>query len=397
MYTEIAACRLCGGSGLVPLANLGTMALTGIFPATQWEHVDEAPLELVMCSDPACALVQLRHTYDLPTMYGWNYGYRSGLNSGMVRHLQHLAGQIARRIELRPGNTIIDIGSNDSTFLQAFPATLQRIGVDPTGEKFRGFYPSDIMLIPEFFPCPGIERGRARLITSICCLYDIERPVEFVRAIADMLTDDGMWVCEQSYMPGMVSATAYDTICHEHLEYYGLKQIKRMCDAAGLCIVHVAFNDSNGGSFVVMATKAGPENPIVAEWIEMEALYSTADPWAAFNARIERQKAELIQYLDDARGSEITVLGYGASTKGNVMLQYCGITAQDLPAIAEVNPDKFGHYTPGTLIPIISEKTAREMHPDAYVVLPWHFKEGILRREREFIEAGGEFFFPLPR
>ncbi|MBI2463466.1 class I SAM-dependent methyltransferase [Candidatus Peregrinibacteria bacterium] len=412
MYKEITRCRICGNQHLVPLVDLGSMALTGIFPKERSSSVGSGPLELVKCAeDPHsnnCGLAQLRHNFALDQLYGLNYGYRSGLNQSMVHHLHSKVQKILERVELNPGDAVIDIGSNDSTLLQAYPKMdIQLIGIDPTGAKFKKFYPSHIDLIIDFFPCKNLlsklPKGKAKIITSIAMFYDLEDPLSFVQNIYDVLDEKGVWVFEQSYMPKMLEMNAYDTICHEHLEYYSLKQIHYMMEKVGFKIIDVEFNSTNGGSFSVMvARKDSPlqanetlVNHILQEEIKKDL--HTLAPYQKFQQRIKKHKDDLLSFIHEKHEQENTIIGYGASTKGNVILQYCGITEKEIPFIAEVNEDKFGSFTPGSLIPIISEKEAKKMRPDIFMVLPWHFRDNILKREESYLQDGGHLFFPLPQ
>ncbi len=359
-------------------------------------------------NDRVCGLLQLRHSYNSHELYGANYGYRSGLNQSMINHLNGIARAIQERITFNGGDLVVDIGSNDGTLLRAFPLSreYQLIGVDPTGYKFRRFYPEDILLIPDFFSADLIETrfpGRkARVITSIAMFYDLEDPLGFVDNVARLLHPEGLWVFEQSYLPSMLDTVAYDTICHEHLEYYSLKQIQWMLDQCGLKIVDLDLNTSNGGSFRVTAAHRQSgfvcNDQAIAELMAIESRMQLdeVDTYRRFALQIERRREELVELLHRLKENGKTVLGYGASTKGNVILQYCGIGPDLLPAIAEVNEDKFGAFTPSTLIPIISEAEARKRRPDYFIVLPWHFREGIIQKESAYLESGGKFIFPLP-
>jgi cyclopropane fatty-acyl-phospholipid synthase-like methyltransferase len=411
-YTQIDRCRICGNRDLVSFLHLGEQTLTGVFPKSRDEKITKGPLELVKCSEEkdtgACGLVQLRHSYSLGEMYGENYGYRSGLNRSMVEHLQNKVKRILSRVRLQPQDLVIDIGSNDSTLLQTYPkdsATL--VGIDPTGAKFKQYYPEHIHLIPDFFSAQAFKakfgERKAKIITSIAMFYDLEDPTDFMRNIHAVLADDGTWTFEQSYMPTMLEANAYDTACHEHLEYYGLKQIKWMTDRVGLKILDVELNLINGGSFSITVAKKEapyPENFARIEEIltaEKRAGLSTMAPYHAFRDRVFAHRDDLKKFIRDAKAQGKTVFGYGASTKGNVILQFCGITEQDLPCIAEVNPEKYGRFAPGTLIPIVSEKDAKAKKPDYFVVLPWHFRDNLLAREKDYMASGGKMFFPLPK
>jgi len=411
MSLPIKSCRICGNTELASILNLGEQSLTGVFPKTKDSEITRGPLELVKCmggaGKEACGLVQLRHSNDSAEMYGDNYGYRSGLNNSMVRHLNDIVTGILNLISLQENDLIIDIGSNDATTLKMYPQGKYLFaGIDPTALKFKKYYTDNIRIMPTFFSAAAVEKEfggkKAKVITSISMFYDLEEPLKFVADIHKTLADDGVWVFEQSYMPLMLERMAYDTVCHEHLEYYGLKQIKWMLDNAGFKIIDIELNDTNGGSFKVTAAKqqgGRPESPKVKEILanEERLALDTLAPFQEFAKNIVKHRAGLIAALRELKKQNKTVLGYGASTKGNVILQYCGLTAVELPCIAEVNEDKFGAFTPGTLIPIVSERDAKALKPDYFLVLPWHFRENIITREREFLKAGGRLIFPLPK
>ena len=404
-YTKIEKCRVASSDHLIPVLNLGQQVLTGVFPKTAQEVVTRGPLELVWC--PASGLIQLNHTYNPEEMYGANYGYRSGLNQSMVEHLTSKVLYLQRLVALQHGDIVLDIGSNDGTTLKAYTASgINRIGIDPTGSKFQQYYTSDIKLVPDFFSAKAyrsIFSKSAKIITSIAMLYDLDSPVDFAREIAEVLAVDGIWHFEQSYMPSMLRMNSYDTICHEHLEYYSLGVIHKILEQADLQIVDVVTNAVNGGSFAVTATHRScktikPNRPVI-DWLlqqEDRMGLATPAPYREFEDRVFRHRDDLTRLIRALNDDGKKVLGYGASTKGNVTLQFCGFTAKDIPAIADVNPDKFGCVTPGSHIPIISESDAKAMNPDYFLVLPWHFKDGILRREKEYLSRGGKFIFPFP-
>ena len=403
----ISACRCCGSTVLDPILSLGVQHLTGVFPKSPEERVTSGPLELVKCMSPdGCGLVQLRHTYDSSEMYGANYGYRSGLNQSMVRHLGETVAAIVAKYPPEAGARVLDIGSNDGTLLSFMPETVRRVGMDPTIVKYGRFYQAGIQKIPEFFSARTFraEFGdeKAAIITSIAMFYDLEDPLAFVRDIASVLAPDGVWYFEQSYVLTMLTQTAYDTICHEHLEYYALRQIEWMMERCGLRVIDVQLNDVNGGSFsVTVCHKDASHRANSAVIAEVRAGERTArldelEPYHAFAGRVSAHRDALVALIADIRSRGESVLGYGASTKGNVILQYCGLTSAEIPAIAEVNPDKYGAFTPGTLIPIISEAEAHARKPDYFLVMPWHFRENLVGRETAYLGSGGKMIFPLP-
>lgn len=403
-YKPLDRCRVSGSKNLISVLNLGHQELTGVFPRTRSDAVTSGPLELVWC--PESGLLQLAHSYDPVEMYGDNYGYRSGLNQSMVRHLERKIAGLESFSDLRAGDVVLDIGSNDGTSLKAYSvASLRRVGIDPTGAKFRAFYPDEITLIVDFFSASAIKSlnmSRAKIITSIAMFYDLNDPIQFARDISSVLHPDGVWHFEQSYMPSMLRTTSYDTVCHEHLEYYSLGVVQKILDSADLKVVDVQMNGINGGSFAVTAAHRNAPcaaNGPVIDWLlgqEDRMGLGTVRPFRDFEDRVFRHRADLVRLLRALAADGKKVFGYGASTKGNVTLQFCGITSGELPLIADVNPDKFGSFTPGSRIPIVSEAEARAMKPDYFLVLPWHFKEGILQREQEFMTRGGKFIFPFP-
>jgi hypothetical protein len=400
----VGTCRLCASPDLVTVLDLGDQALTGVFPARPDERVTSGPLELVWCA--SCTLLQLAHTYDPTEMYGGNYGYRSGLNRSMSEHLARKARGLESLVGLQPDDVVLDIGSNDGTLLASYATQpLRRIGIDPTAARFEAFYPPGAIVIPEFFSHDAYERldaGTAKIVTSIAMFYDLEDPVAFARDVYDCLTPDGVWHFEQSYMPSMLRLTAYDTVCHEHVEYYSLATTQRILADAGFELVDVRFNRVNGGSFAVTAGRREspvPRQQVLIDWFvaqEKRIGLHSPGPFRRFEDRVFRHRTDLVELVRKLRQDGARVMGYGASTKGNVLLQFCGFTADDIEAIAEVNTDKFGHYTPGSGIPIVSEAEMREAGPDFLVVFPWHFRDGIVEREEEYLRKGGCLIFPLP-
>ena len=403
MYTKIDRCRICGNSELTRVLDLGEQMLTGVFPAERDAEVTVGPLRLVKCTggEETCGLLQLEHGYDLGEMYGDNYGYRSGLNQSMVAHLGRKVERISGLVGLEPGDLVVDIGSNDATTLRAYTQPgLTLVGIDPTGAKFRRYYPDHVELIADFFSSSLLQErfpGRkAKVVTSFSMFYDLPAPMEFMREVADVLADDGIWVFEQSYMPLMLETNSYDTVCHEHLEFYALRQIQWMTDRTGLRIVDIEFNDVNGGSFSVTVAKGKGELPgEVRAILEREdaAGLSGLEPYRAFEERVRRSRDELLAFVDAARAEGKTVAALGASTKGNVLLQYCGLNGERLSAVGEVNPEKYGCFTPGTWIPIVPESELLAQRPDYLIVLPWHFRRFF---EQAPAFAGTSLVFPLP-
>ncbi len=408
---EVKSCRICGNNKLVSVLDLGMQAIASRFPKADEQDPMEAPLVLVKCDDSVdknnCGLVQLKHRVASEELYQHDYGYRSGLNNTMTTHLQNLVKDVENRISLKEGDVVLDIGSNDATLLKSYATNgIQKIGIDPTGAQFKSFYTSDIKLIPDYFNFKNYQLAsdkKAKAITSIAMFYDLPAPVEFVRDIKKSLDENGIWVFEQSYMPFMLDTKSFDTVCHEHLEYYCLKQIKWMFDREGMKIVDVEFNSCNGGSFRVTASHAHSTfvpnyakiNSILKD--EQEKKYDTLKPYIEFEKSIQDTKEKLLSFLTTEKSKGKSIYIYGASTKGNTLLQHFNIDKSIVTAAAERNTEKYGRRTPKTNIPIISEAEARAAKPDYFVVLPWHFKEEFLQREKDYLNSGGSFVFPLPK
>ncbi len=402
--SAISHCRVCRSTHLAEVLDLGTTAFTGVFPASPEEKIDHGRLSLLVCE--SCGLVQLADSFPADVLYGDNYGYRSGLNASMLQHLRRTANRLERLAGLSAGDVVLDIGANDGSLLRSYTTPgITRVGIDPTIAKFREFYDDETICVADFFNAANfdsVSEQRAKVVTSIAMFYDLEDPVAFASDIRDSLTEDGLWHFEQSYMPWMMRSGAYDTICHEHLEYYSLTTIKRILDDAGMMIVDVATNAVNGGSIAVTAAKSnGAWKPasIIPEWLlkeeERNRVHEVAT-WSAFADTVRSRQSDLHELLTALRDSGKKVMGLGASTKGNVLLQTSGITADLLPYVGDVNPYKFGRFTPGTNIPIISEADVLAMEPDYLLVLPWHFRETFMVTLEPFLARGGRLIFPLP-
>jgi SAM-dependent methyltransferase len=401
---KIDKCRICRSSHLISVLNLGEQALTGVFPTSPSAEVPTGPLEMVWCGD--CGLAQLSCEYPSDQMYGENYGYRSGLNLSMVTHLTNIVRRLERLLPLKSDDVVLDIGSNDGTLLAQYSSPdVVRIGIDPTALKFLEFYAAGDVVVPDFFSVEAFSKvssTKAKIITSVSMFYDLPDPLGFVNDVRRCLHEEGIWLFEQSYMPSMIRTNSYDTICHEHLEYYSLENVVRLLARADMKVLDVRFNRVNGGSFSVIAAHASSTRKVESaaiKWFldqEMSMGFNSPAPFRDFEARVFRHRSDLRNLILGLRSEGKRIAGLGASTKGNVLLQFCGLGPDDIECIGEVNPEKFGRFTPGTSIPIVSEDQARESNPDFFLVLPWHFRDGIVQRELDFITQGGGLIFPLP-
>jgi len=400
---------------LAPVIDLGAQALASLFTDGKPENSLQTPipLEVVRCdaqrTPGACGFLQLRHTVPPDILY-YDYGYRSGINTTMRHHLQELARTVESAVTLRDGDLVVDIGANDGTLLLGYRQPgLVRVGFEPS--NIRPANPDHgLLYIPNIFRGRDVHERfpgrRARIITSIAMFYDLDDPMQFCREIGEILADDGLWVVEMSHVGAMLDHNTFDTICHEHLGYYTVHALHYLLERTGLELSDLTFNDANGGSLRALVRTRRPHDPLppanqqrIAQALqdEQDKGYHLADCYAQFRQRVEAIKRDLRALLRDVHQAGKTVYGYGASTKGNVLLQYCGLGPDDLVAIADRNPAKVGRRTLGTNIPIHSEEAVRAARPDYLLILPWHFLDEFLERERALREAGTRFIVPFPQ
>lgn len=413
MITLQKTCRICKNSDLIEITDLGEHSLSGRFPFKDEPTPIVAPLVLMKCNDSCgdhCGLVQLKHNVASDELYNHDYGYRSGLNDTMTRHLGDLTKCICQKIKgIQKDDIILDIGSNDCTLLKSYPYDgnfVRYIGIDPTGRQFAHFYPSYVDLVKDFFSHENFNRffpnQKAKIITSIAMFYDLPDPLNFMKDIKNTLSHDGLWVFEQSYIISMLETVSFDTICHEHLEYYAFKQIEWMIKRVGLRVIDVSLNDCNGGSFRVTVTHEDNDYVVNQDAIdhlksiEKMAQLDTMIPYKIFNEKTSHVKEQLTFLLNLYKNNGKRIYLYGASTKGNTLLQYFGIDRSLIMAAAERNVEKYGRRTPQTDIPIISELEMRLANPEVLLVLPWHFKNEFIMREKDYFDKGGVMLFPLP-
>ena len=397
---KIKICRSCKSKKLSKVFSLGKQTLTGIFPPSKNAKITKGNLSLILCNQ--CKLLQLENNFNPNEMYGENYGYMSSLNKSMMTHLKLKALNFQKKYKLKSGQNILDIGSNDGTFLSYFNKNFNLFGCDPTIKKFSRYYRKDIKQMPNFFTGDLFKDKKFNLITSISMFYDLPDPSKFAKEINSILDKNGVWHIELSYMPMMLKNISYDTICHEHLEYYSLKSLKYLLDKAGLKIISLAFNQINGGSIELDVAKKKSKFKEIKQlisWVlesEKRNKYNEISRQKDFFKQCINHKFLLKKLLITLKKQNKKVYGYGASTKGNVILQFSKIDSKLIKYIGEVNKFKFNKYTPGSKIKIVSEKQLKKLKPDYLLVLPWHFKDHILKREHQYLKNGGKFIFPLP-
>lgn len=408
------SCRLCRSKALTPIISLGEQVLASAF-VQQGLSIElptrKVPLDLIRC-DPdldehACGLVQLRHSYPKELIYG-NYWYMSGINQTMKDALAEVIQRAAQFISPSPGDIVLDIGCNDGTLLRAcrIPGA-KLVGFDPATNLTQPNEP--FLRITDFFNAAAFRKAlgadaRAKVITSLAMFYDLEDPKDFVRDVASILHPDGIWIVQVADLPGMLLTNMYDNICHEHLLYLHLAPIESMLANAGLRLVDLEMNSVNGSSYRLFVRHHSGPAPASDGLARLQARrvhefamkLDKSEPYDCFRDAVVSNRHSLQYLLRFLKKEGKLVLGYGASTKGNVILQYCGINPDLLPYIADRNPRKHNARTLGTDIPIISEDAARAKNPDYFLVLPYHFLPEMLEREKAFITRGGRFIVPVP-
>jgi hypothetical protein len=403
---KIKHCRSCGSRFLKSLFSLGSLSFTGKFPKNKKKNIPKTEIKLDICKN--CNLVQINKKFDLKYMYNQDYGYRTGINSTMTLHIRNVVDELSKRIKFKRKDIVLDIASNDATLLNFYNKKLVRIGVDPLVKKYKNYYKEINYYYSNFFKknlLPAhIIKKKIKAITAFSVFYDLENPNLFLKDISEIIDPKyGIFILEHTDLLSIIKNNLFDTICHEHLAYYSAEVLSKMINKNNLRIFDIKKNNINGGSlrFYICHKEANyKENKSKIDDILIdERLYNLAkkETFKDFFNRINKLKKKLLSLIIKLKNDGKIIHGYGASTKGNVLLQYYKINSGVIPFIADRNFLKVGSYTPGSKIKIISEESSRAKKPDYYLVLPWHFKDEILLREKKIRSRGCKFIFPLPK
>jgi len=393
-------CRICHGE-LRDVLDLGIIYRSSFVKEDEVNHEDEkAPLVLSKCTD--CGLTQLRDTIDLDVMYKEQYWYSSALNKSMISSLKDVVNDIESKIELQDDDTVLDIGCNDGTLLQLYSKDVFKVGFDPAPNlnKPECFFINDYFTAIDYEIAVKTRNLKPKVITAIAMFYDLPDPNRFVQDVKIILHEKGIFIIQFTDLLSMFKLTAFDNICHEHLEYYRLYDVLRLLRKHGMDVVDVSYNDVNGGSIRITACHDGAyiPRPSVVSCLTKEREYLNTYGFTNFSVAIEKVKNTVTTWLKLDKDNKNKVLLLGASTKGNTLLQVCEITNEQIPYAAEVNKDKFGLKTLGSNIKIVSEEEAFAMKPDYFFCPVWHFEKNLLTKKPiiDYIEQGGKLVFPLP-
>jgi hypothetical protein len=388
-YTTINKCRICGGNRLSSVLSLGNLYVSTFVDKTD-DKVERAPLELVLCEK--CTLLQLRDTAPQELMYSRHYWYRSGLNTVIINDLKEIAEVAASLAKLKSGDIVLDIGANDGTMLEFYPENLIRVGCEPADNLAIELKKVTAHVIHDFWNYENWKKlfgeKKAKVITAIGMFYDMEDPNQFIRDSVRALDNEGIFIAQLMCLRPMLEKNDLGNICHEHLEYYSYDSLKYLLETNGLEIFKVEENSINGGSYRIFASHFKDGS------VQFPEKFTLKD-YKDFEKRIITNRDKCVKFIRKVVSEGKKVYVYGASTKGNTILQYYGLDDKLIEGAAEKSSEKWGKYTVGTNIPIVSEEEARK-HADYFLVLPWAFFSTFYGKERAWLGKGGKFIVPLP-
>ncbi len=400
---KLKKCRICKSTKLKKLFSLGNMCFTGKFPSEK-QIIKKEPIHLIICSN--CELVQLGHNFDLKYLYGPDYGYRTGINKTMLNHVKDVVKYLSKKTKLKQNDLVLDIASNDGSLLKNYSKNIKTFGIDPILNKYIKDYDNISYAIADFFSANKVKkitRKKFKIITALSVFYDATEPNKFLKDVKNILSKEGIFLLEFADLASIIQYKMFDTICHEHLEYYSSKVIMNLCKKNGLRVFDIKKNNINGASkqyYVCHAkSKHNASTKVISNELKLEKKLKLSDvkTYKNFIRDIDTTKKKLVNLLKKINKLGKIVHCYGASTKGNVLLQYYKIDNKIISYAAERNKNKYNLYTPGSKIKIISENLSRFYKPDYYLVLPWHFRNEILNREKLMRKKGTKFIFPLPK
>ena len=397
-------CKNCKFHNLQKVFRIGKQPISSVFFNKPKKNLKKYSLDLFKC--PKCDLIQFSSLAPLDDMYGLTYGYNTSLSPLMVNHMKNKFNFLRLKYRKLLKGQILDIGSNDGTFLNLLNSVkgTKLFGMDPSSKRFLDNYQKNISVITDYFSKKKLlenlsadqKREKFNIITSFAMFYDIEDPNSFCRDIYNLLNRNGVWIVEFSYLPLLLKNLTYDQICHEHVTYYSLTTFNKILKKNNMKAIDLSFNEINGGSIEVICAKKNSNikpKKIVEEVFREEADISD-NIFDLFQDRVENVKKNLIEFLKNISPKDI--IGYGASTKGNIVLNHLNLNKKSLPLICDANPYKFNRYTPGSNIRIISKKEMRKRNPKYLLVLIWSFRSEVIKQEINYLKRGGKLIFHLP-
>ena len=392
---KISKCRLCLNKKLLKIYSFGNFFVSNFVLKKNINKGIKAPLNLIYCKN--CKLLQLQHSAPQEIMYKKFYWYRSGITNTMKDALKDIFLATKKMSILNKGDTILDIGANDGTLLRYFKKEKYiTIGCEPAKNLTKFLRRNCDYVLGNFWNSKDLKKilinnkiKKPKLITAIGMFYDLEDPSKFIADTAEVLEDDGVFIAQLMCLESMLKKNDLGNICHEHLEYYSYDSLKYLFEKNGLKIFKMEENDINGGSYRIFCKKNISRSIVYKEKTNLFRIKK-------FIQRVESNKKKCLSFLTNAVKKGLKVYIYGASTKGNTLLQYYGINHKLIKFAAERSPEKWGKYTIGSGIRIISENKARKLNPNYFFVMPYAFIKEFIIREKKWIKKGGKFILPYP-
>ena len=408
-------CKICGNTNLKKVLFINEQYISATFVKTNENNEltkIKTPLTLVLCSEndkkDNCGLLQLLEITEADLLYK-QYFYRSATSDTMRRDLEDVVKNVSKITEIKDQDIIVDIGSNDCTLLNFYQDHLTLVGFEPAQNIKYVDKKKNIKIFKTYFNSADFKKNfskKAKIITSCAMFYDLAQPKKFVEDIDTILDKDGVWCVQISYLVSMLKFNNFYDICHEHLSYYSIETFEAVLGELNLKLFFAETNDVNGGSIrLFVCRKTNFKNFDKKEYSEKlsklkaeEAEYKlkNENTYIEFQSKIDNIKDKTVAFVNNIIETKSDVFALGASTKGNILLQHFGLDKSKIPFISERNHEKVGLRCLGSDIELISEKSARSKNPKAFLVLPWNFKDEIVKREKEYLDNGGLLMFPMP-
>ena len=400
IYQKISKCRISQDKNLIKVCDFGKIRLTGVFPKNKKKIVEKTPLEVVFSKKSK--LLQLNHNYNSPKLFGMNYGYRSALNDTMINHLKKKYYKLNKKLKFKSMDRVLDIGSNDGTFLKFFPKHTYKIGCDPTAKKFKKYYSKSVKIISKMFNKKSSQLilGKFKLISSIAMFYDLKDPINFCRVVENKLQKNGIFHVEIAYLPFILKTFSFDTFCQEHLTYFSFSSFENLIKQTNLKILDFETNSINGGSINFnLALKESDQkiNYKKIKAIKKYEIKNNVNSLLHIKKFFKLVKKNIKTIRKNIKSLNGKVYGFGASTKGNVTLQLCGLDDKSIVKIYDINKEKFGSYTPGSKIKIVDEKNITKDQPEYLMFLIWHFKKTISEKIKKFKLKKTNYIWLFPK